>query len=412
MPDNSGESSSVLSKIRYQIHHARVVHPYLLPFSVVFCAAAVLAAAAGFYYELAYTRPKYANFPPSVAQALRQGIYFSEIRVEPGLAYDHFMTAIARCELTEMDPMSDEVLGIKLRFAAFLEKVGRMRGAVEVLERTRAECLAWINEERRKAKERREGRLRDSEGKEVRYSMAQEELEERSKGRVLKKCVGIGSKLGELYASDWIQNDAKAEDNLVAAVELALKENQWREQHHITEEHIDASDMGETSGWMSSGEVGMVLERLGSWYEQKNQHILAAPLFLQALSLIRQDEGKASCKQVVLMNNLASSMAQQRPIASPGMPVPSMESLVESAKAWSKKALEIAAATQPPERTEECDLGCAVATHNLGEMAEMLGDMGEAKRRYQEAASLAKAIGFTEGMQNAQEGIQRLQGKA
>ena len=53
-------------------------------------------------------------------------------------------------------------------------------------------------------------------------------------------------------------------------------------------------------------------------------------------------------------------------------------------------------------------MGCAVATHNLGEFAEMDGDIAEARRRYEEAKGLSKAIGFQEGVVNAGKGLKRL----
>lgn len=53
-------------------------------------------------------------------------------------------------------------------------------------------------------------------------------------------------------------------------------------------------------------------------------------------------------------------------------------------------------------------MGCAVATHNLGEFLEMQGNIKEARRKYQEAASLAKTVGFHEGQVNAKAGLKRL----
>jgi len=73
--------------------------------------------------------------------------------------------------------------------------------------------------------------------------------------------------------------------------------------------------------------------------------------------------------------------------------------------------MAIAAKIQPPERNEECDVGCAVATHNLGEFAEMDGDLAEARRRYEEAKELAQAVGFPEGVANAAAALQRLGSK-
>jgi hypothetical protein len=40
-----------------------------------------------------------------------------------------------------------------------------------------------------------------------------------------------------------------------------------------------------------------------------------------------------------------------------------------------------------------------VATHNLGEIAEMLGNKEAAIERYREAVSLAKGIGYQEGLE-------------
>ncbi|KAG9999404.1 hypothetical protein KCU78_g15922, partial [Aureobasidium melanogenum] len=87
---------------------------------------------------------------------------------------------------------------------------------------------------------------------------------------------------------------------------------------------------------------------------------------------------------------------------------PSRAVLVENAKQWAQKALELAADIQPPTRDEECDVGCAVALHNLGEFAEMNKDIAEAKKRYKEAVSLARAIGFEDGLENSSAALRRL----
>ena len=148
-------------------------------------------------------------------------------------------------------------------------------------------------------------------------------------------------------------------------------------------------------------------------------HYRAAPLFLQALTM----SPTSSCHTVVLseslasvrfigltrlVNNLSISLAQQSPPAELGQPPVSREALVSNAQAWAEKALAIAAKIIPPERTEECDLGCAVAIHNLGEFAEMNGDIRGARKRFEEAKSIAKAIGFEAGVINSEEGLRRL----
>lgn len=81
---------------------------------------------------------------------------------------------------------------------------------------------------------------------------------------------------------------------------------------------------------------------------------------------------------------------------------------MDHAKQWAQKALDRSASIKPPDRNEECDVGCAVATHNLGEFFEMEGKLKEARQKYEEAASLAKAVGFEDGRTNANAGLKRL----
>ena len=108
------------------------------------------------------------------------------------------------------------------------------------------------------------------------------------------------------------------------------------------------------------------------------------------------------------MNNIAAATAQQKLVPEPGQPPVSPAQLRESGRAWANRALELAAKIKPPERGEECDRGCVVATHNLGEFAEMDGNLREARERYEEAGSIAHAISFEEGVISANEGLRRL----
>lgn len=114
------------------------------------------------------------------------------------------------------------------------------------------------------------------------------------------------------------------------------------------------------------------------------------------------------CHSVVLMNNIAAAIAQQKPLVEPGEPPPSPAQLRDSGRAWARKALELASSIKPPQRNNECDVGCSVATHNLGEFAEMDGNVAEARERYEEAGSIAHATNFGEGVISANEGLKRL----
>ncbi len=92
-------------------------------------------------------------------------------------------------------------------------------------------------------------------------------------------------------------------------------------------------------------------------------------------------------------------------------PAASRPALINNARLWAEKSIAVAAKITPPDRTEECDVGCAVATHNLGEFAEMDGNVKEARKRFEEAKGLAKAIGFQDGVENAEAALKRVQGK-
>lgn len=89
--------------------------------------------------------------------------------------------------------------------------------------------------------------------------------------------------------------------------------------------------------------------------------------------------------------------------------MPSPANYRAQATLWATNALTLSQSIKPPDRTEECDIGCAVATHNLGEFAEMAGDLPVATNYYREAESLAKGIGFEDGVKNAQEGLARVE---
>ncbi|RPB13409.1 hypothetical protein P167DRAFT_573430, partial [Morchella conica CCBAS932] len=126
------------------------------------------------------------------------------------------------------------------------------------------------------------------------------------------------------------------------------------------------------------------------------QHFLATPLLLQALELAPRGD----CHAVIIMNNLSLSLAQQ-PLP-PHAPITRHQLIADSATKWAEKALSLSNSIAPPQRTRECDEGCVAATYNLGEFAEMLGDREGARRRYAEAASLARGLDMREGVRRAE----------
>lgn len=357
-------------------------------------AIATIVFGAGMLVAVNYIYWKYMvgalhNYPEPVAQKLRRALYYTTEDVQPKDAIKYYKQAIQVAEEVGMDAFSDEVIGIKLAVASLMEELEQYTKAIQVLEIIRRDCLEKIE------------------------ALGAGEDDRKNRTRLLGKATSIAIRLGELYSRPEIWDREAAEERLVWAVETILTERERRNSHNITDEN--------EGPWMSNDQIGAALESLAHSYEAKDQHYLATPLFLQALSF----HPVRNCHSVVLMNNLASSLAQQSPRAAraaqayaesqsiserPSGPPATRETMIDNARAWAQKALEVAATITPPERTEECDVGCAVALHNLGELAEMSESFEEARKRYQEAVSLARAIDFQDGQENSSARLRTLQG--
>ncbi|CAD0113002.1 unnamed protein product [Aureobasidium uvarum] len=334
-------------------------HPYL----VSLAAAAILAGSAGIAYAnylySSYIIASFHNYPEPVAQKLRRAIYYTNIDLDPKNALKYYKQGLELANDLGMDPFSNEIIGVKIQVSALMEKIQNYPKAIQVLEILRNDCLAW---------EEKFGQLDDHKEKRT---------------RIMKQLVAMSVKLGDLYSNQYVQDAKSAEERLVWALETSLREKQRRQEPGVLEKE------GE---WMSDNEMGASMEALAHNYEDQNKHYLATPLFLQALNF----KSDRDCHSVILMNNLAISIAQQDPPRTDGTKPSPQAVLVENAKQWAQKALDLAADIQPPTRDEECDIGCAVALHNL------------AKKRYKEAISLARAIDFEDGLENSSAALRRL----
>lgn len=335
------------------------------------------------YYKNIIIKP-YHNFPEPVAKKLRKALFYSRGQwLDIREANKHFRQALALADELGMDPFSDEIMGVKYTIAALFEDAGYYSLAIDVLEIMRADCQTWVND------------------------FSDKHWHTGNRSRVKKNMVQINLKLGQLYDTRYVNEPENAEKRLVEAVESALSEKQRREREGLK--------TGE-GPWLTDDEMGGTLEALGTHYEQFDSHYLAAPLFVKALELC----SPKSCHSVVLMNNISTCLVQQNPPSSSAITMSSAPSdfpvtntapralLIDQARQWATKALVHANTIKAPDRNEECDVGCAVATHNLGEFLEMEGKIKEAKQQYQEAASLAKSMGFADGQANARAGLRRL----
>lgn len=163
-----------------------------------------------------------------MARHLRRALYYSNHDVRPDAAVEYYTKALALADELGLDPLGDPILGVKFQLAAFLEKqLHAPRLAIEVLERVKAHCVAWVDE----------------------YGALERQREKRT--RVLGQVVRVGVKLGDLYAGPEVMETDRAEESLVWAVTTLLKEQERRQQEGVKE--------GE-EGWIGAEEIGGALE--------------------------------------------------------------------------------------------------------------------------------------------------------
>jgi tetratricopeptide (TPR) repeat protein len=401
-------------------------NPVMLPLAIISLIGGLCLFTYISYVELTQVAPQYHNFPQPVAESLRSAIYYTEIDLNPIKALNHYKEALRRALDLGMHPFSDEVMGIKLQVAMMLEKAGLVKASIEVLERTRTETMKWVEEGRatEMPSDKKDAKSpspakdipENVQIKEGAIQEAEEDLkkmrafEARQRDKALKKVVGMEMKLAELYSSDHIQEDKKAEAAQVAAVELCLKEMHRRQKLGLPVG--GGSGDANSDAWLNMTEIATALAELASTYTAKDRHELAMPLYLRALELLRMAEGDSpSCKQVTLLNDVASAMAGQ--VQLPASPRPDKQAIpqeqtIEAARLWAQKSLDVAARIQPPVRDEECDITCVVATYNLGELAELQKKPDVAKQKYIEAKSLASGLGYEDGVAMADAALKRL----
>ncbi len=116
-----------------------------------------------------------------------------------------------------------------------------------------------------------------------------------------------------------------------------------------------------------------------------------------------------------IVNNLAACYAQHPNQALPipesalaDAPLPTRASYLEAAQRWARNADKVATETTGEARTAECDHACAVALCNLGDIALLLGDAGEARRRFEQGRETSARLGFAEGVSQAETGLQKI----
>lgn len=167
------------------------------------------------------------NYPENVGLKLRRAIYFTDVSEDHAQAMKAFVQALQLAAAEGMDPLSDEVIGIKTELIRFLEKSGNAKNAIEVCEALKHDCLTWIE---------KNGELEGAAG---------------HRSRLLSWACKIGTRMADLYADPYVADAEKSEENLVWAVETNIRERQRREKEGLKPGEGD---------WLDNDELGSQLE--------------------------------------------------------------------------------------------------------------------------------------------------------
>ena len=218
-------------------------------------AVAVLVYCVYAYYTYFYSR-QFTRFPEPVARALRKALYFSNHEPDPQRALNYYKQALELCDQEGLDHFSDDVMGIKIQVAAWLEKIESYQNAISVLENLLGDCKRWVEIMEKSAKEGTLPKVEPRAPKEGEAAAPEEPLEDwwAKRARLLAKAVSISVKLANLYSDEHVLERETAHERLVWAVETTLRETQRRAK--------DGPKEGE-GPWMSSEEIGGSLE--GEW---------------------------------------------------------------------------------------------------------------------------------------------------
>ncbi|KAK0719677.1 hypothetical protein B0H67DRAFT_485860 [Lasiosphaeris hirsuta] len=370
----------------------------------------VIVYVARVYFTYFYSE-QFTRYPDPIARVLRRALYYSNYSPDNKMALKYYRQALAYCEELNLDPFSNDVMGIKIQLAAWLERIDNRGNATRVLEALLGDCKRWVEVMEQSVKDGTapKGLLVPSglQTKEGEPAPVPETLWGK-RTRILGKAVGISVKLAELYSDEHVVKLDLAHERLIWAVETVFGELARRIKDGVKEGEGD---------WMSPKEIGGTLESLGHSYETKSQFHLALPLFFRALSLC-----KDPCHSAVLMNNIATCFAQHpvltvgeapvdtvmSPAEASASPAGRRSSYLAAARRWADNAKEHATEPQGELRTTECDEACAVALCNLAEIASLQGSAAEARERFEQAVVMSRRIGFAPGVTQAEAGLRAL----
>lgn len=233
-----------------------------------------LSAYAAYVYITYFNSYQFTRYPPEIAKSLRRALYYTNIDNQPQLALKYYKKALQQCKEMRLDPFLDEVMGIRIQVAAWLEKIGNYENATQTLETLLDDCNKWVDWMEKGVASGildKSGNppqlapdVHDPNSLIPRESDAEYVPENlwHKRTRILAKSVGISVKLGQLYSDEHVLNAEKALNRLTWAVETALKEARRRSTEGVKDVEGD---------WMKQEEIGGALEGTDSHHEKDDR---------------------------------------------------------------------------------------------------------------------------------------------
>jgi hypothetical protein len=214
-----------------------------------------------YLYFTFFNGPRFSRFPEPIANSLRRALYYTNVSPDPKLALKYYRKALEQCNELQLDPFSDEVLGIRIQTAAWLQKIEHYDVAIKTLENMLADCTRWIKWMEQavvdgtvdKAGTPPPPPIQDEKEQAAERKPWEHDPENywRKRSRLLAKCVGTSVKLGDLYSDEHVMKFDEAQAKLTWAVETALTEMRRRQAEGTKPDE---------GPWMSPEEIGGTLE--------------------------------------------------------------------------------------------------------------------------------------------------------
>jgi len=341
------------------------------------------------YDDYTRVKPQYSAYPTSVEYHLRQALQAIHVKPDPAKAEMHFIKALQAADEQDMDPHSQEVIGIRIRLSEMLEKFGRARAAIEVLEGTIKMCEEKVADIDRGV------------------TQAQPEATKSLRKGMLKTIIRSRVKAANLYESEFVQDTTTAKQVLSDAVGLLVKESQDPQTKGFSEDNAAGLPMEE---------IASMLSQMGDLYATTGEEPNAVQVYMLTLQPLRAAcNGTRSCKEVQILSNIASTMdlAMKRPGATINGKPATKETLAAARRStlrWADQAIATAEVVKPEHRDEICEVGLISAEMTKADLLLEDGKNIQAREAFRSIIPRLRERGLDALVKTAEQGIQRAGG--